>query len=76
MSRLTDFAMQGATGRIPTTLGQLTLLESLFLGFFSAQLTGTIRTQLGRLTELKYLSLGYNSLNIAQFPPNWEGCRN
>ena len=55
LSRLTDFKVWGATGTIPTTLGQLVLFESLVVGY--SNLNGTIPTKLGLLTDLTNLDL-------------------
>ena len=51
----------GLTGTIPAELGNLTNLESLYLG--RNRLTGTIPAELGNLTNLHSLGLGANQLS-------------
>ena len=55
-----DLSWNELTGPIPAALGDLTNLESLFLG--SNRLTGPIPSSLGRLSNLRWLSLGGNEL--------------
>ena len=56
----------GLSGTIPPELGNLTLLEILYLG--SNELSGTIPSELGNLTLLRALYLGSNELSGA-IPP-------
>jgi Leucine-rich repeat (LRR) protein len=48
------------TGNIPSTIGKLTELGSLYLS--ENQLIGAIPTEIGLLTQLEYLILSYNSV--------------
>jgi len=47
-------------GSIPSTIGQLSFLEGLYLHV--NQLTGTIPSTIGQLSSLRYLYLSYNQL--------------
>ena len=51
----------GLSGSIPTELGQLTNLQTLYLG--QNQLSGSIPTELAQLTNLRYLDLFGNQLS-------------
>lgn len=61
----------GLTGELPEELGNLTELESLYLG--SNQLAGNLPESMGNLTQLKYVSLAYNNLtgNIPESFASW-----
>lgn len=55
-----SFSQNSIDGSIPTTLGDLVLLNEINL--FSNFLTGTIPTQLGLLSNLESLFLHFNEL--------------
>eukprot|EP00286_Rhodomonas_abbreviata_P018892 CAMPEP_0181305650 /NCGR_PEP_ID=MMETSP1101-20121128/9851_1 /TAXON_ID=46948 /ORGANISM="Rhodomonas abbreviata, Strain Caron Lab Isolate" /LENGTH=427 /DNA_ID=CAMNT_0023411597 /DNA_START=255 /DNA_END=1538 /DNA_ORIENTATION=+ len=61
--QLLDFSSNQLTGEIPETVGCLTQLKQLNLGF--NQLSGPIPPTIGRLTNLRFLNLGFNHLSGA-----------
>ena len=56
--KLTD---KGLTGTVPSQLGQVLKLESLYLN--QNQLTGNVPSELGQLTLLEYLNISRNQLD-------------
>lgn len=58
--RLLDIKDSNISGKLPTTLGQLTQLE--VLDFAANSMTGTLPTELGNLVRLQYLLLRRNLL--------------
>ena len=61
-----DLYNLGLSGTIPPRLGNLAMLQSLFVG--QNGLTGTIPAELGRIPALQYLSLRHNELT-GPIPP-------
>ncbi|CAI9090619.1 OLC1v1025436C1 [Oldenlandia corymbosa var. corymbosa] len=61
--KLLDLEQMGLIGRIPSSIGECSQLQSLYMGFNS--LTGVIPKQIGELKGLEVLALGRNWLEGA-----------